>query len=272
MLKAGTGMYILSTGLPDRLAMCLYSGMPFAPAPALHTAIETARMALAPSLALDQPHSFFEPSSSRTILSSIAFWSIGDMPSSAGEMMLFTLSTAFCTPLPMYLSLSPSRSSRASHCRTVDRLGRVHVDLDSGVATRVEDLARHALCDGLGCSLVGEGLRHVQARIRRVGLDARIDRILDDCLDLVGVQVGLDLLLALRRSSHRRLAGYLRQGGLGGWPGRIAGVPGRCMEPNSSKRLWKLDCCRWPCTWRGERRERAGSGASEPARQNIIIY
>ena len=71
------------------------------PALALQTAIETARMALAPSLDLDQPHSFFEPSSSCTILSSIDFWSDGAMPTSAGPMIVLTFSTAFDTPLPM---------------------------------------------------------------------------------------------------------------------------------------------------------------------------
>merc|ERR1719161_1466246 len=54
MLNDGTGMYILSVGLSARFAMCLYSGTPLAAAPALHTAIDTARMALAPSLDFDQ--------------------------------------------------------------------------------------------------------------------------------------------------------------------------------------------------------------------------
>ena len=94
-------MYILSVGLPASSAMCLKSGMPFDAAPALHTAIDTPRIAFAPSFDLDQPHSFFEPSSSITILSSIAFCSIGFMPASAGPMIELTLSTAFETPLPM---------------------------------------------------------------------------------------------------------------------------------------------------------------------------
>ena len=57
MLNAGTGMHIWSVGLPASCAICLYSGVFFAPAPALHTAIETARIALAPSLDLTSPHS-----------------------------------------------------------------------------------------------------------------------------------------------------------------------------------------------------------------------
>ena len=114
MLNAGTGMHIWSVGLPASCAICLYSGVFFAPAPALHTAIETARIALAPSLDFDQPHSFLLPSSSCTIFSSIAFCSDGAMPTSAGPMMVLTFSTALETPLPMYLALSPSRSSSAS--------------------------------------------------------------------------------------------------------------------------------------------------------------
>ena len=70
------------------------------PALALQTAIETARMALAPSLDLDQPHSFLLPSSSCTILSSICCCSAGLMPTSAGPMIVFTLVTAFETPAP----------------------------------------------------------------------------------------------------------------------------------------------------------------------------
>lgn len=94
MLNEGTGMYILPVGLPASSAMCLYSGLPLAAAPALQTAIETPRMALAPSLALDQPHSFLEPSSSWTILSSMTCCSLGSMPTRAGPMMEFTFSTA----------------------------------------------------------------------------------------------------------------------------------------------------------------------------------
>ena len=69
-------------------------------APALQAAIETARMALAPSLDFDQPHSFLLPSSSCTILSSICCCSAGLMPTSAGPMIVFTLVTAFETPAP----------------------------------------------------------------------------------------------------------------------------------------------------------------------------
>ena len=66
-------MVILSVALPASSAMCLYSGISLDAAPALQTAIDTPRIALAPSLDLDQPQSFLEPSSSCTILSSMAF-------------------------------------------------------------------------------------------------------------------------------------------------------------------------------------------------------
>ena len=77
--------------------MCLYRGTPFSAAPALETAMDTARIALAPSLPL-----FFVPSSS-IMRSSIAFWSVGSLPTSAGAMMVLTFSTAFVTPLPIHL-------------------------------------------------------------------------------------------------------------------------------------------------------------------------
>ncbi len=65
-------------------------------------------MALAPSLDL-----VFVPSSSSNLLS-IATWSVASMPINSSAIILFTLSTAFKTPLPRYLDLSPSRNSSAS--------------------------------------------------------------------------------------------------------------------------------------------------------------
>mmetsp|Transcript_32190 Transcript_32190/g.96113 ORF Transcript_32190/g.96113 Transcript_32190/m.96113 type:complete len:311 (-) Transcript_32190:46-978(-) len=111
MLKAGTGS--TSFLLPAKSAMCLYSGMSFSAAPALHTAIDTAKIALAPNLPL-----LGVPSSSR-ILASIAAWSVGSMPARAGARMSLMLLTALYTLLPRYLLLSPSRSSTAS-CTPVD--------------------------------------------------------------------------------------------------------------------------------------------------------
>mmetsp|Transcript_5336 Transcript_5336/g.14340 ORF Transcript_5336/g.14340 Transcript_5336/m.14340 type:complete len:429 (+) Transcript_5336:208-1494(+) len=106
MLNAGTGKY--SLGLPARSAMCLYRGTSFSAAPALAVARETARIALAPSLAL-----LGVPSRS-IIFWSTSLWFLGSMPFRAGLMMVLMLSTAFCTPLPRNLVLSPSRSSTAS--------------------------------------------------------------------------------------------------------------------------------------------------------------
>mmetsp|Transcript_25430 Transcript_25430/g.40664 ORF Transcript_25430/g.40664 Transcript_25430/m.40664 type:complete len:389 (-) Transcript_25430:289-1455(-) len=105
-LNAGTGS--TSLALPASSEMCLYRGTSFSAAPALETAMETARMALAPSLPL-----FLVPSSS-SMRSSIVFCSVGSLPISAGAMMVLMFSTALSTPLPIHLSLSPSRSSTAS--------------------------------------------------------------------------------------------------------------------------------------------------------------
>mmetsp|Transcript_27075 Transcript_27075/g.65322 ORF Transcript_27075/g.65322 Transcript_27075/m.65322 type:complete len:213 (-) Transcript_27075:181-819(-) len=100
MLKAGTGRYISSVELPARSAMCLYRGVFFAAAPALHTAIETARMAFAPTFFLHHPHSFCVPSISSTIFLSITDCLVQSMPMSAGPMMVLMFSTAVFTPLP----------------------------------------------------------------------------------------------------------------------------------------------------------------------------
>ena len=106
MLNAGTGS--TSFELPASSAMCLYSGTPFSAAPALHTAMDTASTAFAPSLPL-----FLVPSSS-TIISSSLVCSRGSCPSSAGAISSLMFFTAPNTLLPMYADLSPSRSSTAS--------------------------------------------------------------------------------------------------------------------------------------------------------------
>ena len=46
--------------------------------------------------------------------SSISFWWMGFLPTSAGPMMVLTFATALDTPLPMYTLGSLSRSSSAS--------------------------------------------------------------------------------------------------------------------------------------------------------------
>ncbi|MNN30593.1 hypothetical protein D3C81_1442470 [compost metagenome] len=94
-------MFIIGTGIeywpgvPLRLAMCAYSGRSWSWAAALAAARETARMALAPSLAL-----FSVPSSS-IMARSRAFWSEGSLPSSRSRIGPLMLPTAFSTPLPM---------------------------------------------------------------------------------------------------------------------------------------------------------------------------
>ena len=104
----GTGM--TNSALSDKYS---YSGTFSDLAAALQTAIDTPKMALAPSLLL-----FSVPSSS-IILLSIADWSLASIPDNSDAISLFTFSTAVRTPLPRYLALSPSRSSIAS-CSPVD--------------------------------------------------------------------------------------------------------------------------------------------------------
>mmetsp|Transcript_70220 Transcript_70220/g.146958 ORF Transcript_70220/g.146958 Transcript_70220/m.146958 type:complete len:236 (+) Transcript_70220:647-1354(+) len=111
---AGTGITILSVGFPPSFAMYWYKGIPEAAAPARQTAIETAKMALAPNFCLHQPQSLELPSSSSTIFLSMPFWSVTSIPRSAGAMMSLTLATAFKTPLPNNRLLSLSRNSKAS--------------------------------------------------------------------------------------------------------------------------------------------------------------
>lgn len=67
-------------------------------------------MALAPSLVL------LGVPSSLTRKLSTAVWSLTSRPAliSSGAMTVLTFSTAFRTPLPPHLALSPSRSSQAS--------------------------------------------------------------------------------------------------------------------------------------------------------------
>jgi hypothetical protein len=71
--------------------------------------MDTPKVAFAPNLPL-----FGVPSSSIKSLS-ISTWANESLPINSGAMILFTLSTAFNTPLPKYLVLSPSLSSTASN-------------------------------------------------------------------------------------------------------------------------------------------------------------
>mmetsp|Transcript_43805 Transcript_43805/g.69328 ORF Transcript_43805/g.69328 Transcript_43805/m.69328 type:complete len:205 (-) Transcript_43805:1323-1937(-) len=122
-LKDGTGITNLSIGFPASLAMYWYRGISLAAAPARQTAMETARIAFAPSLDFEKPHSFLLPSSSLTIASSMPFWSLTSMPISLGAMRVLTLSTALRTPFPSKRPLSLSRSSNASYIPVEAPLG-----------------------------------------------------------------------------------------------------------------------------------------------------
>mmetsp|Transcript_82547 Transcript_82547/g.151119 ORF Transcript_82547/g.151119 Transcript_82547/m.151119 type:complete len:217 (-) Transcript_82547:2-652(-) len=121
-LKHGTGNTI-GPVLPARWAKCLYSGTPLAAAAALAAAMETPRIALAPSLLL-----LGVPSSS-IILKSKADCSATLNPLSALAKVVFTAATAFVTPLPRYRFLTPSRSSHASW---------IPVEAPEGTAARAE--------------------------------------------------------------------------------------------------------------------------------------
>src|SRR5215468_12485183 len=75
--------------------------------------METARIALAPK------RDFVGLPSSEIILWSSARWSAASEPQSTLAISALTWETALSTPLPRYLDLSPSRSSRAS-CSPVE--------------------------------------------------------------------------------------------------------------------------------------------------------
>ena len=108
-------MFIIGTGITRESdePIYLYRGIPSPFAAAFATARETARIAFAPRLLL-----FGVPSRSIMILSMVAC-SKTFIPISSGAIMPLTLATAFRTPLPKYLSGSPSRNSIAS-CSPVD--------------------------------------------------------------------------------------------------------------------------------------------------------
>merc|ERR1712190_81865 len=69
------------------LAMYSYRGICMEAAPARQTAMDTARMALAPKEDLDQPQSFCVPSMVSTIFWSISFCFVTSMPMSPGAMI-----------------------------------------------------------------------------------------------------------------------------------------------------------------------------------------
>ena len=86
---------------------------------ALAAAIETARIALAPSFDLS-----LVPSASSIALST-AYISEASSPVTAPLITVLIFSTALSTPFPRYLDLSPSRSSSASNSPVDAPLGAV---------------------------------------------------------------------------------------------------------------------------------------------------
>ena len=115
-------MFIIGTGsslalVPPRY---WYRGMPMKLAAARAAAMDTPRMALAPSRSL-----FSVPSRSMSALSRVS-WRTASMPMTAPAISPRTFSTAWRTPLPPYRS-SLSRSSKAS---------REPVDAPEGTAAR----------------------------------------------------------------------------------------------------------------------------------------
>ena len=86
---------------------------------ALAAAIETARIALAPSLDLS-----LVPSASSIALST-AYISEASSPVTASLITVLIFPTALSTPFPRYLDLSPSRSSSASNSPVDAPLGAV---------------------------------------------------------------------------------------------------------------------------------------------------
>src|SRR6202158_601662 len=108
-------MFIIGTGntlaaAPPRYR---YRGRAQAFADARAAAIETARIAFAPSRPL-----LGVPSNSMSLASSVR-WSAASTPARASAISPLTLATACRTPLPRYCVLSPSRNSTAS-CSPVD--------------------------------------------------------------------------------------------------------------------------------------------------------
>ncbi|KAH3683892.1 hypothetical protein WICPIJ_005137 [Wickerhamomyces pijperi] len=105
----GTGN-TYGSGVSAKSCKCWYNGTFFSAAAALATAKETPKMALAPNLAL-----FGVPSNSNKKASTASWFLTSKLAATkAGAMTSLTLATAFKTPLPDHLDLSPSLNSKAS--------------------------------------------------------------------------------------------------------------------------------------------------------------
>ena len=116
-------IFIIGTGIciAPEPPKYLYRGSPASSAAALATAIETAKVAFAPSRAL-----LSLPSKSIKVRSKKAC-SEASKPMTDSAISVLILSTAFKTPLPIYRPCSPSRNSTAS---------REPVDAPEGTAAR----------------------------------------------------------------------------------------------------------------------------------------
>ena len=108
-------IFIIGTGNSFALTppKYLYKGIPNWFAAALATANETPSIAFAPNFPL------LGVPSRAIIALSIATWSKASIPIKFSAKTVFTFSTAFNTPFPKYLDLSPSLNSTAS-CSPVD--------------------------------------------------------------------------------------------------------------------------------------------------------
>ena len=114
-------MFIIGTGslFPDTPPKNLYRGTSRDVAAALAAAIDTAKIAFAPKFDLSAV-----PSASIIALST-AYVSEASNPMIASLIFVLIFSTAFVTPFPKYLSLSPSLNSSASNSPVDAPLGAV---------------------------------------------------------------------------------------------------------------------------------------------------
>ena len=103
-------MFLIAASSPANCAICSYNGNFNSAAPALQTAIETPKIALAPNLLLlPVPSSFFKKSST-----CFCFVTEISLLINSGPKISLTFSTACKTPLPSHFDLSPSFNSTAS--------------------------------------------------------------------------------------------------------------------------------------------------------------
>ena len=114
-------IFIIGTGrrFPEIPPRKRYNGISSACAAALAVAIDTARIALAPSFDLS-----LVPSAA-IIAASIAYISLASIPIMVSAIVVLIFSTALETPFPRYLEVSPSLNSSASNSPVDAPLGAV---------------------------------------------------------------------------------------------------------------------------------------------------